>query len=54
MPVTYCTDERSFSVLKKIKNRLRLSMGQEMMDALGMLSIQNKITASINFDKVVL
>jgi hypothetical protein len=54
MSVTNCTGERSFSVLKRIKNRLRSSLSQEILDALGILSIENDITASINFDEVIL
>jgi len=53
MPVTNSTGERSFTVLKIIKNRLRSSLGQEMLDALGILSIKNDITASINFDEII-
>jgi hypothetical protein len=53
MPVTNCTGEKSFSVLKRIKNRLRSSMSQEMLDALGILSNENYITANINFDEVI-
>jgi hypothetical protein len=34
-----------------IKNRS--SLGQEMLDFLGILSMKNYTTASINFDKVI-
>ncbi|VVC45877.1 HAT, C-terminal dimerisation domain [Cinara cedri] len=44
MPVNNCTGERSFSVLKRIKNSLRSSLGQEMLDVLGILSIENDIS----------
>jgi hypothetical protein len=51
MPVTNRTGERSFSV--RTKNRLRSSLGQVMLDSLGTLSIENDITAIIDFDKVI-
>jgi hypothetical protein len=53
IPVINCTGERSFSVLKRNKNRLRSSLGKEMLDALGILSNKNYITASINFNEVI-
>lgn len=53
MPITNCTSERSFSFLKRIKNRLRSSMGQENLDALGILSIESDVTASIDFDEII-
>lgn len=52
MSVTNCIVKISFSVLDKIKNRLRSSLSQEMLDALGIFSIENDIT-EINFDKVI-
>jgi hypothetical protein len=39
--------------LKRIKNRLRSSLGQDILDGLRILSIENYITASINFDGVI-
>lgn len=53
MPITNCTSERSFSFLKRIKNRLRSSMGQENLDALGILSIESDVTVSIDFDEII-
>jgi len=53
MPITNCSSERSFSFLKRIKNRLRSSMSQEKLDALGILSIESDVTASIDFDEII-
>jgi len=53
MPITNCSSERSFSFLKRIKNRLRSSMSQEKLDALGILSIESDVTVSIDFDEII-
>lgn len=53
MPITNCSSERSFSFLKIIKNRLRSSMDQEKLDALGILLIESDVTASIDFDEII-
>jgi DNA (cytosine-5)-methyltransferase 1 len=53
MPITICSSERSFSFLKRIKNKLRSSMSQEKLDALGILSIESDVTASIDFDEII-
>lgn len=53
MPVTNCSSELSFSSLKRIKNRLRSTLSQENIDALGILSIESDITANLNFDDVI-
>ena len=42
-PVTSAESERCFSTLKRIKNFLRNSMGQERLDALAMLSIHKEL-----------
>jgi DNA (cytosine-5)-methyltransferase 1 len=53
IPITICSSERSFSFLKRIKNRLRSSMSQEKLDALGILLIESDVTASIDFDEII-
>jgi len=53
MPITNCSSERSLSFLKRIKNRLRPSMSKEKLDALGILSIESDVTASIDFDEII-
>jgi len=53
MPITNCSSERSFFSLKRIKNRLRSTLSQENIDALGILSIESDITANLSFDDVI-
>ncbi|XP_060845912.1 uncharacterized protein LOC132925540 [Rhopalosiphum padi] len=52
-PVTVASGERSFSKLKLIKTYLRSTMTQERLSNLAILSIENKITQTINFDDVI-
>jgi len=39
--------------LKRIKNKSWSSMGQEKLDAAGILSIESDVTASIDFDEII-
>ena len=43
MFVTNCSGERSFSKLKLIKNYLRNTMGDERLNSLSILNIENEI-----------
>lgn len=52
-PVTVASTERSFSKLKISKNYLRSTMSQERLTALSLLSIENEITKTINYDDVI-
>jgi hypothetical protein len=52
-PVTVASGERSFSKLKLIKTYLRSTMTQERLSNLAILSIENKITQTINFNDVI-
>lgn len=52
-PVTVASGERSFSKLKLIKTYLRSTMSQERLSNLAILSIENKMTQTINFDDVI-
>jgi len=49
MPATTATCERSFSKLKLIKNYLRLTMGQEHLSNLAILSIEHVIASKIDY-----
>lgn len=40
---TTCEGERSFSVLKRVKNCLRSTLGQDRMAALSLLSIESEV-----------
>jgi hAT family C-terminal dimerisation region len=50
LPVTVASGERSFSTQKLIKTYLRSSMHQERLNNLAMLSIENGIGQSLNYD----
>ena len=51
--VTNCSGERSFSRLKSIKNKLRLTMSQERLSALSILRIESDKLKPINFDELL-
>ena len=48
--ISNCSGERSFSVLKRVKNQLRLSMGQKRLNSLALLCIENKLLERIDTD----
>lgn len=52
-PVSVASGERSFSKLKLIKTHLRSTMTQEKLLNLAILSIENKMIQTINFDDVI-
>ena len=51
--VTSAESERSFSALKRIKTRLRSTMGQEHLSALAILSIEREIAEELDYDSVI-
>ena len=51
IPITSCSAERSFSCLRRLKNYLRNTMGQERLSALALINIEKEI--AIDADKVV-
>lgn len=51
--VTNVPDERSFSKLKHIKNILRNRLSEEKLNSLSLMSIENEILNSINFDEII-
>ncbi|XP_017476915.1 PREDICTED: zinc finger MYM-type protein 1-like [Rhagoletis zephyria] len=53
MFVTNVTDERSFSKLKLIKNCLRNTMGDDRLNSLSVLSIENNLLDELNFDEII-
>ncbi|XP_026417231.1 uncharacterized protein LOC113312709 [Papaver somniferum] len=53
IPVTIASAERNFSKLKLIKNYLRSTMSQEMLNGLAMLSIEIEILNNIDFDSII-
>ena len=50
IPIANCESERSFSVLKKIKDVHRSTMGDERLSALSLLTIEKDLLRLINFD----
>ena len=51
--VSNCSGERSFSTLKRIKNELRSSMGQERLTALSLMAIEHELLAKIDADSII-
>ena len=51
VPVTSCECERSFSLLRRLKNYLRNRMGEDRLNGLALMSIHRDI--EINFDDVI-
>lgn len=52
-PVTNCSEERSFSTLRRVKNDLRATMGNERLTALAILTIERRITELIDYDDLI-
>ena len=48
-----CSGERLFSVLKRVKNQLRSSMGQKKLNSLALLCIENKLLEKIDTDDII-
>ena len=53
MPVTSASSERPFSVLKRVKSRIRSSMIQERLEALLLIAIERKVLLSLDKDRIV-
>ena len=51
--VTNCSDERSFSKLKLIENRLRTSMTQERLVNLAIMSTESDILRDVDFTAII-
>ena len=51
--ISNCMGERSFSVLKKVKNQLRSSMGQKRLNSLALLCIENELLEKIDTDDII-
>ena len=51
--VTSCEGERSFSKLKRIKNCLRSTMGQDRLSSLSLLSIESDLLRKLDTDVVI-
>ncbi|XP_072010692.1 zinc finger MYM-type protein 1-like [Engystomops pustulosus] len=53
IPVSSCSCERSFSVLRRLHNWLRQTMGQSRLNHLAILSVEKKILNSITDEAVI-
>ena len=51
--ISNCSDERSFSVLKSLKNQLHSSMGQKRLNLLALLCIENELLKKIDTDDII-
>lgn len=53
LPITVATYERSFSILKLIKNYLRSSMGQERISDLAIISIEHSLVNTLDTNELI-
>ncbi len=53
LPVSSATSERSFSVMRRIRNWLRSAMSQDRFSDLSILHIENDLTANVSGEKIV-
>ena len=53
MMTSNCSGERSFSKLKRIKNEVRSSMGQQRLSLLSLMSIESEIVSSLSFTDLI-
>ncbi|CAK1591666.1 unnamed protein product [Parnassius mnemosyne] len=53
LPIANCESERSFSVLKRIKNIYRSTMSDDRLSSLTRLSIEVDLLRSIDFDDLI-
>jgi hypothetical protein len=53
IPITVASAERSFSKLKLLKNYLRSTMSQEMLNGLATLCIEKKLLDDVNIEAII-
>ena len=53
MMTTNCTEERSFSTLKRVKNTMRSTMGEDRLNMLCLMSIEFYMLRDIDFHDIV-
>jgi hypothetical protein len=53
IPMTSCTPERTFSVVKRVKSRLRSTMEQEGLEALILIAIEPTIADGLDIEKII-
>jgi len=53
MPISNSSGERSFSVLKRVKNYLRSTMSEISLNDVAILYIEQEILVDINISKII-
>ena len=53
LPSSNASGERSFSCMKRIKNYLRFTLSQDLLDALALLAIESDLTRSLDFTDII-
>jgi len=53
LPVANTEGERSFSVLKRMKSRMRSNITQEKLNDTSVLTIESDVTAVLNCEKLI-
>lgn len=53
IPLTACSAERSFSALKRIKTRLRNSMGDQRLSDLALIALEIRLVEGIGVEKII-
>lgn len=51
--ITNCESERSFSILKRIKDMLSSTMGDERLSSLASLNIDSEILESLDLEEII-
>lgn len=51
--ITNCSGERSFSTLKRVKNELRNTMGQDRLNSLTLMNIESGLLREIDLNNVI-
>jgi len=52
-PISNCSAERCFSVLKRIESYLRSKTTEERLNCLAILTIESDLTNTLNYDDVI-
>jgi hypothetical protein len=53
VPLTVCSAERSFSDLKRIKIRLRNTMGDDRLSNLAVIAIEIQLVESLDIENII-
>ena len=53
LPIGSTKCERTFSKLKYVKNRLRSTMGQQRLNSLMLINVEQELTVSLDYDELI-